>query len=61
MTSESLLRQFRVYGRIVCRSPVGRVVYATRLTSRQRHILQQLHFTTPAQLLAHRLRPPPSG
>jgi transposase len=61
MTSESLLRQFRVYGLIVCRSPVGRVVYATRLTSRQRHILQQLHFTTPAQLLAHRLRPPPSG
>jgi hypothetical protein len=61
MTSESLLRQFRVYGLIVCRSPVGRVVYATRLTSRQRHILQQLHFTTPAQILAHRLRPPPSG
>jgi hypothetical protein len=42
MTSESLLRQFRVYGLIVCRSPVGRVVYAARLTSRQRHILQQL-------------------
>jgi transposase len=61
MTSESLLRQFRVYGLIVCRSPVGRVVYATRLTSRQRHILQQLHFTTPAQILVHRLRPPPSG
>jgi transposase len=61
MTSESLLRQFRVYGLIVCRAPVGRVVYATRLTSRQRHILQQLHFTTPAQILAHRLRPPPSS
>jgi transposase len=61
MTSESLLRQFRVYGLIVCRSPVGRVVYATRLTSRQRHILQQLNFTTPAQILTHRLRPPPSG
>jgi hypothetical protein len=61
MTSESLLRPFRVYGLIVCRSPVGRVVYATALTSRQRHILQQLHFSTPAQILAHRLRPPPSG
>jgi transposase len=61
MTSESLLRQFRVYGLIVCRSPLGRVVYATRLTSRQRHILQQLTFSTPAQLLAQRLRPPPSG
>jgi len=61
MTSESLLRQFRVYGLIVRRSPVGRVVYATRLTSRQRHILQHLHFSTPAQILAQRLRPPPSG
>jgi transposase len=61
MTSESLLRQFRVYGLIVCRSTVGRVVYATRLTSRQRHILQQLQFPTPAQILAQRLRPPPSG
>jgi transposase len=61
MTSESLLRQFRVYGLIAYRSPLGRVVCATRLTSRQRHILQQLHFSTPAQLLAQRLRPPPSG
>ncbi len=61
MTSESLLRQFRVYGLIVCRSPVGRVVYATRLTSRQRHILQQLNFLTPAQILAQRLRPPPQS
>src|SRR5262245_31055154 len=61
MTSESLLRQFRVYGLIVRRSPLGWVVYATRLTSRQRHILHQLTFSTPAQLLAQRLRPPPSG
>jgi Domain of unknown function (DUF4277) len=61
MTSESLLRQFRVYGLIVCRSPVGRVVYATRLTSRQRRILGQLGFTTPAQTLTQKLRPPPSG
>jgi len=61
MTSESLLRQFRVYGLIVCRAPVGRVVYATRLTSRQRHILQQLRFVTPAQILARRLFPQPSG
>jgi hypothetical protein len=60
MTSESLLRQFRVYGLIVCSSPVGRVIYATRLTSRQRQILQQLGFITPARMLAQRLRPPPS-
>lgn len=61
MTSESLLRQFQVYGLIVQRCSVGRVVYATRLTSRQRHILQQLKFATPAQTLAHKLRPPPFG
>lgn len=61
MTSESLLRQFRVYGLLACRSPVGRVVYATRLTSRPRHILGQLGFATPAQILARKLRPPPSG
>lgn len=61
MTSESLLRRFRVYGLIVCRSPVGRVVYATRLTSRQRYILEQLNFATPAQTLVRKLRPPPTG
>jgi len=61
MSSESLLRQFRVYGLIVCRAPVGRVVYATRLTTRQRQILQQLRFATPAQILARRLFPQPSG
>jgi len=60
MTSESLLRQFRVYGLIVCQAPTGRTIYATRLTTRQRQILNQLGFTTPAQILAQRLRPPPS-
>jgi transposase len=60
MTSESLLRQFRVYGLIVCVSAVGRMVSATRLTSRQRHILNQLGFATPAQTLARKLRPPPT-
>ncbi len=61
MTTESLLRQFRVYGLIVRRSPVGRVVYATRLTSRQRHILGKLGFATPARILTRKLRPPPFG
>ncbi len=61
MTTESLLRQFRVYGLIVRRSPVGCVVYATRLTSRQRHILGKLGFATPAQILTRKLRPPPFG
>jgi len=61
MTAESLLREFRVYGLLIRREPVGRVVYATRLTSRQRRILNQLSFATPAQTLAHNLRPVPTG
>jgi transposase len=61
MTSESLLRQFRVYGLLCQQQPIGRVVYATRLTSRQRQILQQLGFPTPAQLLSHKLPHHPSG
>ena len=60
MTAESLLRQFRVYGLICRQQPVGRVVYASRLTSRQRQILNQLGFATPAQILARKLRPPPT-
>ncbi len=51
-TAESLLREFRGYGLIQKRTRVGRVVQATRLTERQRQILGQLKFPTPAQLLA---------
>jgi transposase len=54
-TSESLLRQFRVYGLISVRSRQGRVVYATRLTTRQQNILYHLGFATPAQILARTL------
>jgi transposase len=61
LTSESLLREFRVYGLLCQQEPIGRVVYATRLTSRQRQILQQLGFPTPAQMLAHKLHHHPSG
>jgi hypothetical protein len=60
-TSESLLRQFHSYGLLVCQTPIGRVVYATRLTSSQRRILNQLGFATPAQILSRRLRPPPAA
>jgi hypothetical protein len=59
-TSEWLLRQFGGYGLLVCRTPVGRVVYATRLSSRQRVLLERLDFATPAQILARKLRPPPT-
>lgn len=61
MTSESLLRQFRVYGLLCQQQPIGRIVYATRLTSRQRQILQQLGFPTPAELLSQKLPHDPSG
>ena len=60
MTAESLLRQFQVYGLIVNTEPVGRVVHATRPTSRQRHILTQLGFPTPAQTLIRKLHPDPT-
>jgi transposase len=59
-TSEWLLRQFGGYGLLVCQTPVGRVVYATRLSSRQRVLLERLGFATPAQILARKLRPPPT-
>jgi transposase len=61
MTTESLLRAFHCYGLVVCHTPIGRVVYATRLTSTQRRILAQLGFATPAQILARRLRSPPAA
>jgi transposase len=61
MTAETLLRQFRTYGLIVARQPLGRVVHATRLTSRQRGILNQLSLPTPAQTLTRILHPIPSG
>lgn len=60
-TAESLLREFAGYGLLVEPVPVGRVVHATRLTSRQRRILAQLSLATPAQTLARRLRPIPTG
>jgi transposase len=61
MTAETLLRQFRVYGCIVTSEKVGRVVHATRLTSRQRQILNQLSLPTPAHTLRRILDPVPTG
>ena len=59
LTAESLLREFRSYGLIEKRTRLGRVVEATRLSERQRQILHQLGFPTPAQLLAQVLPPLP--
>jgi transposase len=61
MTAETLLRQFRVYGCIVTSEKVGRVIHATRMTSRQRQILNQLSLPTPAQTLRRILDPVPTG
>jgi Domain of unknown function (DUF4277) len=58
-TAEWLLREFRGYGLIERRTRLGRVVQATRLTTRQQQILQQLGFPTPARLLAQVLPPLP--
>jgi hypothetical protein len=61
MTAETLLRQFRVYGCIVRTEKVGRVVHATRLSSRQRQILNQLSLPTPTEMLRRILHPVPTG
>ena len=60
-TAESLLREFRGYGLIRRRTALGRVVHASRLSVEQARILRQLHFPTPAQLLAQVLAPLPLG
>lgn len=61
MTSEQLLRNFRVYGLLVQSSVCGQVIHPTRLNNQQRQILDRLHFSTPAQTLEQRLHPEPSG
>jgi hypothetical protein len=61
MTAESLLRHFRVYGCIVASEKVGRVIQATRLSSRQRQILNQLSLPAPDQTLRRIFHPVPTG
>jgi Domain of unknown function (DUF4277) len=60
-TTGSRLRASRGYGLIERGTPLGRVVHATRLTAEQARVLRQLHFPTPAQLLAQVLAPLPDG
>lgn len=54
-TTQTILRAFNRYTLIIHRTRLGREVQPTRLTARQRHILQQLGFDTPAQILSRRL------
>jgi hypothetical protein len=59
-TTETILRAFSNYTLLIHHTRLGREVQPTRLTTRQREILQQLGFETPAQILSRRLpRPPP--
>jgi transposase len=54
-TTKTILRAFNKYTLIIQHSRLGREVQPTRLTIRQRQILQQLGFDTPAQILSRRL------
>jgi transposase len=54
-TTETILRAFSRYTLLIHHQRLGRVVQPTRLTTRQRQILNQLGFDTPAQILSRRL------
>jgi transposase len=60
MTAERLLRAFQTYGLTLRSIPLGDVVQTSRLTTRQRAILNRLGFATPRELLAHNLPPEPA-
>ena len=54
-TTQTLLRAFHNYTLIIHTTRLGREVQPTRLSTRQRQILQQLGFDTPAQILSRAL------
>ncbi len=54
-TTETILRAFNSYALILHHTSLGREVQPTRLTTRQRQILGQLGFSTPAQILSRQL------
>ena len=55
LTTESILRAFRVCPLVKENTPLGCVVHPVQLTQRQRHILERLHYPTPAQIVSRRL------
>jgi len=59
MTTESILRAFRVCPLVKEATPLGCVIHPVQLTQRQRRVLDLLKFPTPAQTIAHRLPPYP--
>ena len=54
-TTQTILRAFNVYALIIQQTRLGREVQPTRFTTRQREVLQQLGFNTPAQIVSRRL------
>lgn len=54
-TTETILRAFARYTLLIHKTKLGRTVQPTRLTSRQREILNQLGFASPAQILSRLL------
>jgi hypothetical protein len=54
-TTQTLLRTFSNYTLLIHRTRLGREVQPTRLTTRQREILQRPGFDTPAQILFRQL------
>lgn len=59
-TTRTILKAFASYTLLIHHSKLGREVQPTRLTARQREILKQLRFKTPAQILSGRLARPPT-
>jgi transposase len=59
-TTRTILEAFSTYTLLIHYTRLGREVQPTRLTKRQREILQQLGFSTPAQILSKRLPRPPT-
>jgi hypothetical protein len=55
ITTQTILRAFNSYALVLHRTRLGREVQPTRLTTRQREILAQLGFSTPAQILSRKL------
>jgi len=60
ITTQTILKAFTNYTILIHHTRLGREVQATRLTSRQRQLLQQLGFPSPAKILSQRLPRPPT-
>jgi len=60
LTAERMLRSFQVYGLVLEHDTLGRVVHTTRLSYRQKQILNRLQFPTPEQTLQRILLPLPA-